>query len=363
MARASVPVNTASTFRNIIRISLGGKALRVQFTNEFGVLPLKLEEAHVGIIGGKGAVRPGTDHVLTFEGRPSAMIPAGGVIFSDSVPMDVKAMSSVAISEYIPLQEIAIASCHMMASSTNYFTAGDAVSASSTEGWRRWEAWCFLKAVDVLRAKTSAALVTLGDSITDGEKSGTDQNHRWPDLLLERLQGNPKTRNIAVLNAGINGNSLMSHGAGSNAIARFDRDVIGMSGVKYLLILEGINDLKYPPGPREEDRPASAEYLIMGFKQLITRAHQHGLKVFLATLTPYQGGPYFTECGEKVRQSVNSWIRSCKGADGVIDFDEAMRDPSNPTRLLPRFDSGDHLHPNDAGYATMSRTVDLSLFR
>jgi lysophospholipase L1-like esterase len=229
--------------------------------------------------------------------------------------------------------------------------------------------WCFVKGVDVSVKNTKkaaanpAAIVAFGDSITDGAKSTRDSNSRWPDILAQRLQANKKTANISVLNEGISGNRLLHDKAGPNALARFDRDVLAQSGVKYLILFEGINDIGHTAQPLEPADVITADQMILALAQMAQSAHEHGIKVIGATLAPYAGAKYYSESGEQIRQGVNSWIRTSPAFDGVIDFDKITRDPSSPSAYLPTVDSGDHLHPNDTGYKTMANAIDLLLFR
>jgi lysophospholipase L1-like esterase len=353
-----------STYRNIVHISLGGDALRVQLTNEFGTTPLNVGAAHLALSAGEGKTQPGTDHALTFNGRPTVMIPAGGLVLSDPISMQAAAMADLVISVYLPEQPVASPTCHQLGSSTNYIASGDASAAAEFENPRPLKSWCFVKGVDVRTVdKNSAAIVTLGDSITDGAASTPDANHRWPDYLTQRLHADKKTANVAVLNEGISGNRLLYDQAGPNAIARFDRDVLAQSGVKYLIILEAINDIGRITKTGDPESTVTAPDIIFAYSQLIARAHQHGIKVYGATLTPYIGAKYASPAGEEVRQAVNQWIRTGGAFDAVIDFDKATQDPKNPAMFLPEDDHGDHLHPSDAGYKAMADSIDVKLFR
>jgi len=371
---AASPVNVSpksdepvsdSTYRNIVHVSLGGSAVRVQLTNEFGAAPLKVGAAHIGAGASTGAVTAGTDHALTFGGRPTVEIPKGGFVVSDPVPMEVAALSDLAVSVYLPEQEVAASTCHSFAASTNYISKGDTTSAATVpDDAKKTYSWCFVKGIDVrAKDKKARAVVMFGDSITDGALSTRDANSRWPDLLAARLHANKKTANVAVLNQGIGGNRVLHDGYGPSAIARFDRDVLAQSGVKYLVILESINDIGRIAKPKEPGDEITAQDLIFGFSQLVTRAHQHGIKVYGATLTPYEGAGYFSAAGEQVRTAVNEWIRTGGVLDGVIDFDKATLDPAKPTWFSPSADSGDHLHPKDAGYKAMADSIDLGLFK
>ena len=351
-----------STFRNIVHISLGGDTLRVTLTNEFGATPLQVGAAHVAISAGAGKTQPGSDHALTFGGRPSVTIPAGALIASDPIAMPAAAMADLAISIYLPEQPIAMPTCHALGSSTNYIATGDSTAQPALEDAKPYTSWCFVKNVDVRPGDKSEAIVTLGDSITDGAKSVPDANHRWPDYLAARLQADKKTAHIAVLNQGISGNRIFEDGAGPNALARYDRDVLAQPGVKYLVILEGINDINRITRPNDAEANLTADDLIFAFTQMVTRAHQHGIKVYGATLTPYGGAGYATPKGEEVREAYNNWIRAGGVVDGVIDFDKATQDPQKPTTFSAASDSGDHLHPSDAGYKAMADSIDLKLF-
>jgi lysophospholipase L1-like esterase len=348
-----------STYRNVMRLSLGGKSLRVKLTNEFGATRLLVGSVHVGIDSGDGAIKPGTDHVLTFGGHPSVTVPAGGTMLSDEVPMEVRALSSVAVSLYVADQVIATRSCHLLASSTNYVTKGEATEAIKIKNARATGSWNFVKGIDVRADESAFAIVAIGDSITDGNASTKDANHRWPDYLADNLQAGHDTGRVAVLNEGIVGNRVLRTEWGPSAIARFDGDVLAQSGVRYLILLEGINDINWSD-PEEE---ASADELIVGLSQLVERAHAHGIKVFAATLTPFSGSDGFSEKKELTRTAINHWYQTAGVVDGVLDFDKVMRDPSKTAVLNPAYDSGDHLHPNDAGYAALARSIDTGLFQ
>jgi lysophospholipase L1-like esterase len=357
--RSGEPSAGDSTYRNVMRVSIGGKALRVVLTNEFGNSELAVGSAHVALDGGDGSIKPGTDHALTFGGHSSVTIPANGLMISDEVPMNVAPLSKLSVAVYVTDQEIAARTCHALGMSTNYVTKGDTTSTGAGKNVRTLDSWNFVRGIDVIADKNSFAVVALGDSITDGYASTMDANRRWPDILAERLQKSPKTGQISVLNEGISGNRILHNQLGPNAISRFDRDVLAQSGAKYLIILEGINDVKWD----DPTQLSSADELIVGISQLITRAHAHGLTVFVGTLTPYGGNEEFTEKGEAARVALNNWIRTSGVPDGVIDFDQLTRDPSKPGAFDPRYDSGDHLHPGDAGYKAMGDAVNISLFQ
>lgn len=352
-----------TTYRNIVHISLGGDSFRVQFTNEFGTAPLTVAAAHLALSAGAGKTQPGSDHALTFNGRSSVMIPAGGLAISDPVALQAAPMSDMVISVYLPDQPIESPTCHALGVSTNYIATGDASASTELDNPRTLESWCFVKGIDVHTAdKHAAAIVTFGDSITDGARSTPDANHRWPDDLFQRLHADKHTAQFSVLNEGISGNRLLYDGAGPNALARFDRDVLAQSGVKYLIILEAINDIGRIPKTGDPESSLTAPDVIFAYTQMIARARQHGIKVYGATLTPYMGAGYSSPVGEQVREAVNQWIRTPGNFDGVIDFDKATQDSTDPTRFSAASDSGDHLHPADGGYKIMSDSIDLKLF-
>jgi len=352
-----------STYRNIVHISAGGPNVRVVLTNEFGTRPLTIAASHVALSAGSGAIQPQSDHALSFNGRASVTIPAGALAVSDGVVMPVAAMADLAVSVYLPQQSIGTMSCHDLGVSTNYVAPGEATGTATLSGARTIKSWCFVKGVEVsATSDKAAAIVTLGDSITDGALSTEDTNHRWPDVLAARLQADAKTAHLSVLNEGISGNRLLHDRAGPNALARFDRDVLSQSGVKYLIILEGINDIGSIANPRDPSDLITSEDLIFALSQMVERAHAHGIKVDGATLTPYKGAGYFSDAGERIRQDVNQWIRTAGVVDGVIDFDQATRDAANPAVFSAVADSGDHLHPADPGYKVMGDSIDLKLF-
>jgi lysophospholipase L1-like esterase len=358
------PSPADSTYRNIVRISAGGASLRVVLTNEFGRMPLTIGASHIALSGNSGAIEPGSDHALTFSGKSTVIIPAGASVLSDPVAMPVAPLASLALSVYLPQQRIDDTTCHDLAMSTNYIAPGDETAAATLSDARAIESWCFVKGIEVnADSDRAAAIVTFGDSITDGAKSTMDTNRRWPDFLAERLQAGKATAHLSVLNEGISGNRLLHDRAGPNALSRFDRDVLGQDGVKYLIVLEGINDIGSVAQPHERWDLISTPDILFALTQIVTRAHEHGIKVFGATLTPYQGAGYYSDVGEKMRQDVNQWIRTSGIFDGVIDFDQITRDPARPSVFSAQADSGDHLHPGDEGYKEMGSAIDLSLFR
>lgn len=349
------------TIRQIVRVSIGGKRLRVRLSNAFGSGPLEIGAAHVALRSTGAAIAPGSDRILTFGGLPSTKIPPGALVVSDPVNLQVPDLGDLTVSIYIAGNQDA-ATEHSEGLQTTYISAeGDFSGAGSLPTATTTDSLYFLTSVEVDAARSSRAIVTFGDSITEGNRSTADANKRWPNRLAERLAAQKSGSKVAVLNAGISRNRIL-HGkdtVGSNALARLDSDVLVQSGARYLIVLLGINDIGFPAA-------VSADEIIAGHRQIIDRAHAMGLKVFGGTLTPFQAfmpGLYYTDAGEEQRQVVNQWIRTSKAYDAVIDFDKAIRDPKHPARILPAYDSGDNLHPNDAGYKAMADAINLSLFK
>lgn len=351
-----------STLRQIIHLSLGGKRIRVRFSNAFGSAPLTIPAAHVALSAGGPAIHEKTDKALEFHGQPSVTIPAGALVYSDPLEFDLPPLADVAVTIHLSGVPEGITT-HPGSRETSYLLAGDHVSDAEMPAAVQVEHWYFLNGVDVA-ADSSAAVVALGDSITDGHGVTTNGNGRWTDDLARRLQLKKDTTNVAVLNEGIGGNRLLHDGLGPNALARFDRDVLAQNGVRWLIILEGINDLGVRPRAhaRSESAP-TAQDLIAAFEQLIFRAHAHHILVYGATITPCGNSFYYTPELETDRQAINHWIRTSGEFDAVIDFDAAMRDPADPSRLLSAVDSGDHLHPSNDGYKKMADAIELALFR
>jgi lysophospholipase L1-like esterase len=352
------------TLREIVHVSIGGPQVRVVFTNEFGTDPLTIGSAHVAVSQGASAINlvAASSAGLTFGGRTSVTIPPGALIISDPASVTLPAESDLAVSFFLPEQPIHQISQHGSADQTSYRTTGNAVGAKTFDTPSEIRSWVFLKSVDVLAPARAAAVVAFGDSITDGAFAAINQNARWPDELGRRLIADKRTPDIAVLNLGIGGNRILHDNAGPSALARFDRDVIDQAGVKYVIILEAINDIGHAYDPVHAYDVVTADDLITGYKQMIARAHMHGIKVYMATLTPYTGAKYASPGGEEVRVALNRWIRTTHDADGVIDFEKVAADPAHPDTFLPAYDHSDHLHPSDPGYKAMGDAIDLSLF-
>jgi lysophospholipase L1-like esterase len=350
---------TGATLREVAHVSIGGEMVRVRFTNLYGTSPLVIGAAEIAQTLKGADIVAGTGKALTFHGAPSVSIPAGALVVSDPIPFKFAPLSDVTVSFYLPSPSGPVTE-HELGNATSYHANGNVVSNASLDAPTTLTSWEYLNGIDTLAPAAAGAVVTIGDSITDGAKSTRDTNQRWPDELARRLQADPKYRNMAVLNEGISGNQLLRDGAGPNALARFDRDVIAQNGARYLLILEGINDIG-----RLHNTPDSglaAADLIAAMNQMIVRAHAHGIAVIGCTLTPYHGAGYSTDNGEAIRKAVNDWIRTGGAFDGVVDFEAAVRDPNHPDSFLPANDPGDHLHPNDAGYKAMGDAIDLKLF-
>jgi lysophospholipase L1-like esterase len=348
----------------IVHTSIGGHRVRVQLSNAFGTSSLQLGTAHIALHDKDSTIVAGSDHALTFSGRTSAAIPPGAEMLSDPLDFEVPALGDLVISLYVPV-EAATPTIHLTGLHTTYISqVGDFTGASSIADPTTRELWYWIAGVDVVVPVKSAAIVAFGDSITDGATSTPNTNSSWPSQLAVRLAGDKSTANIAVVNEGISGNRLLNDGAGVSALARFDRDVLSQPGVKWLIVLEGINDIGIGglPGAPATEAP-SADDLIAAHKQIIERAHMHGIKVIGATLTPYVGAAYATDRGEALREAVNEWIRTSKAYDAVIDFDAAVQDPANPRQIRPSYNIRDHLHPNDEGYKAMAAAIDLRLFK
>jgi len=350
------------TIRMIVRTSIGGQRVRVEFSNAYGTTPLTIGAAHVALRSKDSTLVTGSDRALAFNGKPSVKIPPGAAIFSDAVALDVPKLADLAISVYAP-GDTGPATRHSMALRNAYVVPGNAVAQPAMDAPTTSNAWFFISRVDVAAPEKAGTIVAYGDSITDGATSTPETNHSWPSLLAERLSANRATANIAIVNHGISGNRLLLDGTGTNALARFDRDVLTQSGVKWLMILEGINDIGQalrngaPP-----ENAITADDVIGAYKQMIERAHTHGIKVIGCTLTPYVGAAYASDAGEAVRTAVNNWIKTGGAFDAVVDFDAATRDPANPKQFLKAYNNTDFLHPNDAGYKAMADAVDLSIF-
>ncbi|HMA97713.1 MAG TPA: SGNH/GDSL hydrolase family protein [Polyangiaceae bacterium] len=346
--------------------------MRIKISNRFGTEPLVIGSAHLARRLSGAAIDPGTDRRVTFSGAAHVTVPVGALVLSDPVELKAPPLSDLAVSLYFP-QPAKANTMHAMALQTNYIAAGsgDATGAPDLPQATTTTTWHFLTGIDV-HTHGAQAVVALGDSITDGGNSTTDANLRWPDVLAQRLQQHHDLRRLGVINQGIIGNRILhptgpdyANLFGPSALARFDQDVLAQPGVSYVIVLLGINDIGHPNSAAPASEEVSAEEIEAGLAQFIERAHEKGLKIFGATLTPFEGTTienYFTVEREAKRQSVNLWIRNSAKFDAVIDFDAAVRDPSHPSRILPAYDSGDHLHPSDAGQNALGEAIPLRLF-
>jgi lysophospholipase L1-like esterase len=361
-----------ATVRQIFHLSAGGAALRVHLSNAFGVGALHFTSVHIArpLSPAGSAIDPTSDRQITFAGNPDVTIPPGAEWVSDPIEIPVAPLSDVAVSFHIDLPPAGETS-HPGSRATSYYVHGDLVSAPNFAEPQHVDHWFQVSGIDVLAAPEAAqgagAVVALGDSITDGHGATTNGNDRWTDALAARLQASPATRNIGVSNQGIGGNHILTDGLGPNALARFDRDVLAPTGVRWVIVFEAVNDLgglaikgEVPPA----DHAALVARIIAAYQQIIARAHAHGLRVYGATITPYVGSGYYHPgpLSEADRQAVNRWIRAAGHFDGVIDFDTVVRDPNHPDQLLPAYDCGDHLHPSPAGYKAMGAAIPLTLF-
>jgi lysophospholipase L1-like esterase len=361
------------TIRGIVHTTIAGRAIRIRLDNTFGTRSITFDAVFVGKQKQGASLLAGSNHAVTFGGAKTVTIPEGSEALSDEILMAVDAQQNLTISLYTS-KPTGPATVHRSAFQTNYVSdAGNFATEENAQPFNKTTgSWFFLKEVDVLAAKEVAGgIVTLGDSITDGASSRTDGYDRWTDLLARRLNANPWHQTFSVLNAGIGGNRVLSSSScfGENALARLNRDVFAPAGVRAVILFEGTNDIGQPDTPVEGKFAAclarthiSADDLIAGYKQIITQVHARHLKIFGATILPFQGFKGWTEQGEAVRKATNQWIMESHAFDGVMDFSSALVDPANPARLAAQYDSGDHLHPGSSGHEAMARAIDLRLF-
>jgi len=357
------PGLAGQTLRQIIQPSLDGTRLRVTLSNAYGDGDLVVDSVRVARAKGGAVIEAASDRALTFDGAASVTVPRGAQMVSDPLAFDVSAFVNLAVSVHFASVTAALTG-HPGSRTTSFIQAGNVTGAADLPGAVTVDHWYVLSGLDVWTDARASAIVVLGDSITDGRGSTTNKNDRWPNLLAQRLRANPATANVAVLNQGLGGNRLLRDGLGPNALARFDRDVLAVPGVRWVVVLEGVNDIGTAVAARTRGEPAAtARDVIAAYRQIVTRAHSHGLRVYGATILPFEGfGAYSSPQSEADRQAVNQWIRSGGELDGVIDFDAIARDPAQPARLLASVDGGDHLHPSAAGYRMMADAIDLGLF-
>jgi lysophospholipase L1-like esterase len=353
----------AQTVRMVARPTIAGNALRVSLSNSFGHAPVRIAAAQVARSALNGAIVAGSGHALTFAGRASVVLPPGAQISSDPVAFDVRPQVDLAVSLHID-GESGPTTSHPIGLRGAWLAPGNQVAAEHLQGAVLFRSYLWLAGIEVRAASRAATIVALGDSITDGFSTTPDLDMPWPSILARRLGGVRGGPPRAVINLGISGNRVLREGAGSSALARFDRDVLARPGARWVLVLLGINDIGFSaiPGLPAGEK-ATAEDIIAGHRLLIARARLHGLKIIGGTLMPFEGVNTYSAQGESMRQQVNRWIRESREFDAVVDFDAVTRDPDRPTRLRPEFDSGDHIHPNDAGNQAMANAIDLKLFR
>jgi lysophospholipase L1-like esterase len=396
-AQSAPAPDSAQTFRNqslrlIVHTSAGGTKVRIRLSNQFGAGQLVIGGAHIALRAGGADIDPASDRRLTFSGQASAKVEPHAMVISDPVAFDVPALSDLAISLFFPVMASAGTS-HYLAKQTNYVSApdsGDSSGAAKFPAADTLTSWPFLVGVDVAASSHAASIVAFGSSLTDGDGSTDDTNQRWPDVLAERLQKSGD-RELSVLNEGIIGNRLLSdHQSprqaggppplgpafkergpqlGQSGLARFDRDVLEQAGVRYVILALGVNDILFPGSFIPATEAVDAKSLIAGNRQLIARAHKKGIRAIGTTIPPFEHASFgdlfkdfYSPEKDKVRQQVNAWVRTSREFDGVIDFDEAVRDPNRPTQILPAFDSGDHLHVNNGGNVAEGKAISLSLF-
>ncbi|HEY5382183.1 MAG TPA: SGNH/GDSL hydrolase family protein [Acidobacteriaceae bacterium] len=365
---------TDTTVRQIVHLSVGGTTLRVQLSNAFGTRPLTVDAVHVARAKtpASSAIDVSTDHAVTFDGSESVVIPAGAVYVSDPVAMTVGPLSDLAISFHYA-EPPRVQTSHPGSRATSYLLHGEHSTDAELTDAEKTVRWLGLAEVDVAGAKDAGdkdarTVIAFGDSITDGHAATTDGNDRWTDELARRVQADKHEKDVAVVNEGIGGNHLLTNGLGESALERFDRDVLAVSGVKYVIVLEGINDLGglgRRPNATQEQHDELVKRMEGALEQMIVRAHAHGILVYGATIMPDGGGRYYnpSAADNAAREAVNAWILAPGHFDCVVDLDKVTRDPANPMQLNPAFDSGDHLHPGPVGYKAMGDAIPLELFR
>ncbi|HLY65986.1 MAG TPA: GDSL-type esterase/lipase family protein [Chloroflexota bacterium] len=355
------------TLRMIAHVSIGGQRVQVRLSNAYGARRLTIGSAHLSLRSHDAAIAAGSDRALTFNGSEATEIAAGALVVSDPVELDVPPLSDVAVSIYLPddVPETFQVTGHGNVHQTSYISpAGNFAGATEMPVKETTSSCLILSGIDVLAPPEAGGIVALGDSLTDANISKLDANNRWPDELARRLAARPGGRTLGIMNQGIGGNRIVHDGRGDSGQRRFDRDVLAQPGVTHVVVLLGINDVRNRQQKPEE--VVTAEQMIAGLQQMAVRAHARGLKIYGGTLLTFEhetfNPGFYSPEGEAKRQAVNAWIRESGAFDAVIDFEAALRDPSHPTRMLPIYDCGDHLHPSDAGYLHMGDSIDLALF-
>lgn len=356
------PAFADQTVRMIVRASVGGNRIRLTFSNALGQAPVHFGAVHVALRERESKIAARTDRVVTFGGQAAFTIQPGALIVSDPIDLAVPTLAELAVSLYLPADADSVTT-HQLGLNTTYVAAGNAVSTISLPDAATNRSYFWLTGVEILAPAGAGTIVAFGDSITDGYSTTPNTHRAWPAVLAARLQDGSATARWAVVNAGISGNRVRRDLVGVSALARFDRDVLSRAGVKWIILFEGINDINFSALPRvPEEQRTTAEQLIEALGQIVDRAHAHGIKALGATLMPMGGLWLHNAETEAMRQAVNLWIRSGGRFDAIVDFDAVTRDPEHPERLLPAFDSGDHIHPNDAGNAAMANAIDTALF-
>ena len=344
-----------NTLRQVLRVSIGGTRLRMRFSNQYGSGPVTLNGVHLARSTGTSTIDTSSGTTLAFAGSGSVTIPAGNIAWSDPFAFQLSPLDSVAVTIHFGAVPTNVTG-HPGSRTTSYINTGNTLTAANFNAGVTTDHWYYVTGIDVSASTDSRAVVVLGDSITDGRGSTTNANNRWPDELAERLQANTGTQNVGVLNLGIGGNTVLSGGLGPTARARFNSDVLGQSGVRYLIVLEGVNDVGYASSQ------SVGTNLIAAYQEFIDKAHAADILAYGVPILPFGGNGYYTPDHETIRQTVNSWVRTSGEFDACIDLDAAVRDPGNSINLLPAYDTGDHLHLNPTGYQAMANAVDLSLF-
>lgn len=350
------PGLTGNTLRQVVHVTAEGRHLRFKVSNEYGETSLTLNSVHFALSSGKGSIDPDSDIVLTFDGMESVTIPAGQKITSDEFNYDLPALSDVAVTIHFGDTPDNVTG-HPGSRTTSYILTGDATARETMPEAAKTDHWYYIEGIEMLACECHRSVITLGDSITDGRGSTTNGNNRWPDNLARRLQDNWTTRNVSLINQGIGGNAVVSGGLGPTAIERFDRDVLDQEGIKWIIVLEGVNDIG---GSQDE---SVADDLIEAYQMFIEKAHSEDLLIYGVPILPFGGSQYDSPMHEAARQEVNDWIRTSGRFDAVIDLDAAVRDPENQSILLEEYDSGDHLHLSVEGYQRMADMIDLELFK
>jgi len=359
-----------STVRQSIHVTVGGRFIRLRFSNAYGGADLPITNISVarpaGGAAGVSAIDQSTSQTVTFDGRTAIDIPVGAQMVSDPLDFPVATNSNLTVTIYMSAGQASSSITSHPGSRTNtYMLAGNHLNDGDLPGAASVAHWYFLSGLEALEPGNTAAVDVVGDSLTDGRGSTTNGDDKWTDQLFNRLQSNPGTRSLTVLNQGLGGNRILNDGLGPNVLARFDRDVLAQSGAKWLIVWEGVNDIGTAPATEADQKQVAAD-IIAAYQQIITRAHAAGIRVYGATITPFGGNdPYDDPTGfrEEARQTVNTWIRTSHQFDAVLDFDAAVRDPANPRQINPTFDVGDHLHMTPAGYGAIAAAVPVNLFK